>query len=389
MKTPFELHLACFLRIQALCLQYNTQLMALIEYPALKTLFNDIVKKICDARDINEAYLKNIAEAKAAALATMIDTVFGYMLRAAVKANALGDVSLEASLSFPKNYLLNCDDATVEVRASAIKDVMKNNLSVLDNLVQSDIDKMEQAIKDYKILEAMPKDSIEYRKAMGTDPIPLLTKKGDKAKKNIGKLFHSYLPEAAHLFDVAARIGKSTGQRHISLAVQFTDALTKMVLRGIKCTFTNGVDTVTKNSTVRGWVRLYSLGSGNWSFTAESSTHQSVSAQDIAVDDKHVAKFFIPLQKKSDIDPSSLTGILNILVLDKATNLPLSEVDVSVSALHFSAKTDKLGEVHKDLLPVGSYMGSVFLKDYDLLEFFFTIESGKATSLTLRMQKSF
>ena len=238
-------------------------------YPPLRLALDNHITKINAARAINQADTTNLAAIKELNLILMIEIVFKFMLRSAVQASELELPELEISLDHPITYFTATDDDTAAVRCEAIKQIMKTKLTTLTCLTAGDITDMEDAILAYNNSNKKPKEAIDNRKTKGTDEILILLNAADPTKNNIGKVFHSYLPDAADLFDKAAFIGKSTGIRHTSIALQILDSLANMPLKGVKITATNGTDTFEKLTTAKGWIRLYSLPNALWNITIE------------------------------------------------------------------------------------------------------------------------
>ena len=269
MKSPEELRFESTLKIRDLCTVYHDQLVLIEEYPPLKLALDNHILKLNDARALNMADLSNLFVNKDVVQEAVVALVFKFMLRAAVKASAIGNTELEVSLDHPLSYFTECDDATVEVRCEATKKIMKTNILLLTNILPADITAMEAALLAYHNALLSPEEAIEKRKTQGTEIITQLLNNAEPTRSNIGKLFHSYLPEAASLFDAAASTGKSTGIRHTSIALQILDSLAGMPLKGVKVTITNGSETITKYTTDRGWVRFYSLNNALWNLTIE------------------------------------------------------------------------------------------------------------------------
>jgi hypothetical protein len=256
--------------------------------------------KIETARAINMADITSYAAAKQQTQNYMVDLVYKFQLRGAVKAHELNNFDLEASLSHPKTYITVNDDAGIGVKAEEIKNILKSNKDDLTNIKDEDITLMENAIQAYNDILNAPKEAIDKRKAYGTDLINNLLNETDVPKDNIGKLIHSYFPDLVPGWDQAIKVGKSSGVRHTSIAIQFTVAGTELKLKNVKCTVTNGSETFTAKSTALGWVRFYSLITDKWTATCELETFETCTLSNIEADDYHVERHYVPLQKKPD-----------------------------------------------------------------------------------------
>jgi hypothetical protein len=297
MKTPEELRFAAMLRGRDFCNENEEALNALEEYSPLKILFDAGIVKIETARAINMASITSYAAAK---LVTQNYMVYKYQLRGAVKAHELNKFELEDSLSHPKRYITNDDDAGIGVKAEEIKNILKSNKDDLTNIKDEDITLMENAIQAYNDILSAPKEAIDNRKAYGTDRINNLLNETDVPKDNIGKLVHSYLAGLVPGWDQAIKVGKSSGVRHTSIAIQFTVAGTELKLKNVKCTISNGSVTLTAKSSALGWVRFYSLITDKWTATCELETFETYTLSNIEADDFHVERRYVPLQKKPD-----------------------------------------------------------------------------------------
>ena len=304
MKSPEELRFESTLKIRDLCITYEDILILIAEYPPLKLALDNHILKIYDARELNMADLSNLFANKDVVQEAVVAVIFKYMLRAAVKASAIGNTELEISLDHPLSYFTECDDATVEVRCEATKKIMKTNILLLTNILPANITEMEAAILAYHNALLSPEEAIEKRKTQGTELITSLLNNTEPTRNNIGKLFHSYIPEAASLFDAAALTGKSTGIRHTSIALQIHDSLAIMPLKGIKVTATNGTEIITKYTTDRGWVRLYSLPNALWNITIEYPNYITQHLPNIPSIDSKMTLLNIKLVKIQPPPPS-------------------------------------------------------------------------------------
>ena len=109
MKTPEELRFAAMLRARDFCEEKAATLNTVAEYSPLKILLDAGIAKIETARAINMADITSYAAAKLQTQIYMVDMVYMYQLRGAVKAHELNNVELENSLSHPKKYFRQND----------------------------------------------------------------------------------------------------------------------------------------------------------------------------------------------------------------------------------------------------------------------------------------
>jgi len=380
MKTIYDLRLAALIRLQILCESISALLTPIEGYTALKTALDKAIKKVTDARAINEASIKDKAQIKVQARFSMVALVTKYLGRALVKANDVHDTTLLESLTFPKNYLSAADDNIVAVRADEIKTIIKDNLTILTNILIADIVLMDNAIALYNDLESAPKDAINHRKTEGTDPIPQYLSEAEIPRDFIGKIFLSDLPEYADAYNKAIKVGKSVSVRHISAIIKYTDAETAVVLRNVQATFISGDNVYVKTSTRRGFTRFHSLGNGNYSLTSELRNYQSDIKNNIAIEDSHILKLTIPLQK------IVLTGTLEVNVKDSNGNV-LPNVKLTIANTTWNLLTNDLGIATKKDVPPAVYQGLLSLEDYKSVDFTFTMDAKRTLSLQFVMEK--
>jgi len=381
MKTSEELRYAALIRARNFCDDHHTELNTITEYAPVRTKLDAVILKIENARAINMADIKTYAAAKAQTQNFLIGLVYPFMLRSAVVAHEGGYLDLEKLLTHPKNYFLRGDDAALGVRADEIISILSTNISKLPNLLPADINKMEAASTAYIDILNAPKEAINNRKAYGTSRLNSLLNEADIHKNNIGKIIISSFAALIPGWDEAIKVGKSSGVRHTSLAIHFLIAGTNTGLKNVKCTLTNGKETIILYSTRRGWVRFYGLTSDKWNATCEIDTYDTIIKSGIDVDDKHLEKIEIKLQK------NTLPGILSLSVLDKATSKPLPGVLLSIPALSYTHVMSNNGTASFEDLDPGNYSGTLSCQGYLTLNFDFAIQASKTTSIQLYMEK--
>lgn len=275
MTKPQQLRYAALCRIDKICTDNSAVLDIYPEALIERTNLHNCILKLEKAKELALANLKPIAFNKAFRQKAMIDTVFKYMLRSSIKAGQEGEIELKVSLSISRYKVTQNRDTTIAALMEKMKDIMKNNLGILTNLDNDAITEMENAILAYNKVGNAPKKSSNKRKALGTDLTAQLLNDGDLHKANMIKLFHSYLPDQAPLIDVSSRVGKHTGIRHISIAIQVFIARTDIPLKNVKCTLTNSSDTIVHRTTQRGWAKFYSLHNSSWNITIEYPTYKT------------------------------------------------------------------------------------------------------------------
>lgn len=370
MKSTEELHLDSLHRVQTVCDNYSVELAAITEYAAERAALDDCVTRIEAARAINLANISAHASDKAEHKTIMINLIYKYMLRAAVKAHQLNNSELEVLLDYSLREITHLNDSDVLVKCEEIKEAIKSNLLILTNITAPQVVEMEAAISDYTAANDTPREAIDMRKALGTEAIRILISESDTPKNNISKLFHSYLPELAPLIDVASRIGKPMGIRYTSALLKYTDADTGVLLRNVKATATNGIETIIRYSTKLGLIHFYSLESDNWTITSEHETFEPNIQTNVGINESHIAKFEIKLQKKSLIpdDGTPLEeqkyGAVHGTVLNSVTLAPTGPGLIYINGIDEPVEIDEDSLIYKDQVKVGTYTGTVVIPGY-------------------------
>ena len=384
MLTRYELGLDSLHRIQILCDENGVVLILIPEYGPLRLKLDNKVIDIEKARSINMENIKNVAKSKEEAQADVIESVTKYMFRGAVKAFDLGRFDIETLLSYPKSYFLKLDDATVAVKCEEVKNVLETHILILTNITAGNITEMEDALETYNDILYKPKHAREKRQTEGTEKLDTLFAEAVPLRTNMGRLFYSHLPAKTAAFDAANYIGKSLGRRSLSLVNHYTDKETGVALRNVRTTITNGVKTIVKYSTKLGYTRFYSLDADNWTMISEHETFDSDTKTSIGIDNKHIERFNIKLQKKPlSADPSPIpvpdatTGTLASSVFIKSTGLPQPNVQIMIPSLNYVSNTDENGEDHLDEIMPGTYLGIIYLAGYFSIPFQIVIVAGQ------------
>jgi hypothetical protein len=376
-------------RVKDFMVANDTALSTMPLYADEKNKFDDGMTRLDAALQLQTKQTDVITENKAALKMEMAEIIHEFALRCSVQAHQLGDSELALALGKPLSYLLKSVDTRAFKRATEQKELMKNNISTLTVIAAVDIAKMEAVIAAFTLIKDRAREEIRHIKAEGTDLIKSTLNELDFYKDNIGKLIHSFLPELSAYWDAEARVGLPSGRRHLSIAMHFSDADNKAHLRNVISTASDGITTVVRKSTYRGWVRFYSLESGNWTVTSERKTYETDLQVNVLVDEGVCSRFNIAMKKKNnEIEPEVKTGILDMLVYDKDTGNPLAGVKYSMPALMIVDTTDEDGEGYEDLLDPGTYTGSLYMEGYKDLPFTFAIKAGETTTLQLKMEKT-
>lgn len=91
-------------------------------------------------------------------------------------------------------------------------------------------------------------------------------------------------------------------------------------------------------------------------------------------------------RKTTEVDLETTTGILELLVFDKSTAMPLPNVKLVVAALNLVTNTDEDGETYSDKLIPGKYQGKLFCDGYKTIDIEIIIEAGKSCTKQFLME---
>jgi hypothetical protein len=272
---------------------------ALSVIPDYDIFSNELVVNLAFVEDCMHQQAEDItviAPDKAEHKIAMGEKVIKYAMRGATKAHQLGNLQLEAGLSHAVSYIIFAGDDLAESRAFDMKELMKNNLSILTNLEDANIEEMEEAITQFKTLKPLPKEGIEKKKSKGTDPLPGWLTKLDDDMTQMGKLIHSYLPDLAPTWDNYVKKGEPKGKRKLSVVVRYKDNNTGVNLRKVKVTFQKGDLVVEKKSTRLGYARMYGAEEGNWKITAEYAGYETDVKTDVGISENKIVRMEVKLK---------------------------------------------------------------------------------------------
>jgi hypothetical protein len=367
----------------------DTELKTSPLYIPLKTLLDNKMNLIVVAKQKQFEQTGYITGDKGYHKNLVGETIWKFANRGSSQAFVLNKPDLAAALDKPLGFILRGKGGDVLGKATDLYNLMKQNESILTEIKVADFTEMEDVLKDYNDILNAPKEEIKEKKTEGTDPIPGLLDEVDVIKNHIGKMIQSYF---AHLYSKwveIIKVGSPMGVRKLVLVALFTDETTKVELRRIKVTMAKGENTFVKYSSKKGYVRFYSLENGNYALTAEHNEYKTFSKADIGIDENHIEKLEVKLQlnEVSDSDTDTTTGILSLIVYDKETGEPLAGVINSIPALNHSNTTDEDGEDYADGADPGDYQGTLFCEGKKPLNYTFTSEAGKTTTLKLYMEK--
>ena len=279
--------------------EHADELSDIEEYAPFKETFDATLVAVENALHQQAVDTSVVAPDKEEQKLAMGEVVIKYALRAAPKAQLLDKPQLEAGLSHPLTYIVMANADLAEARAFEMKELMKNNLSILTNIKDEDITEMEAEIQKFKDIKPVPKEKIETKKSLGTDPLPGLLKILNNCMKQMGMLIHSYLPQLATEWDNFVKKGAPLGRRHLSIVVRYLDSVTGVNLRNVNVTLTKGDLNLVKKSTILGYVRAYSMEEGNWKITAQYEGYEDDVRNNIGISETNIVRLEVRLVKKS------------------------------------------------------------------------------------------
>ena len=390
MKTTDELIIAACYRLSDLGDVYDTQLTPIHEAVAVRSLLADGLLKVEAAKALNLSSTKAVTYNKEFLQKVMVLCIFKFVERSAVMANITPNCEeLFKSLDIKITTITDIKDSQIGTRCMELFNIMKKNAAILTNIKPADFTQMLGTITDYTAVLAAPREAIKTRKGFGTDLVHGFVLDCQVQMNNLVKIFHSYLPDAAHAADVDAKIGSSPSKRHTSIAVHYSASDTEVPLQNVKTTVTNGIETFIKYSTVNGWSRFYSLTTDNWNITSERETYMPDTQKDVGVDKKHLAKFRIVLTKidpDGGTDPDATTGSLTLIAYIKSTQAPAAGAQNSIQSENYVGTTDEDGEDYFDGRKPGPLQGVVYLENFIPVPYTVDIKAGENVVIKIYLE---
>ena len=226
----------------------------------------------------------------------MVSTIMTFADKGYVQAGILGLSELAKSLDITSTYLYGKSDEDAKINCTNIKNIIKTNIAELDEVTAADVVTMESIITKFSDYQVMPAKKISIRKSEGTEQINVLINVLDEDRKKLTKIVSGYTPEKLDAYLEIIKIGKPEGIRKLALRVKYTDVDTHVPVTKVKVTLTNGMQTIVKYTTKKGFVSFYSVPTGTWKVTAEHPLYQKDVIEKIGIDEKHVERFTVALR---------------------------------------------------------------------------------------------
>ncbi len=270
------------------------------EFVLLLVIFTDLLTKLEEARLVQAADISIYKPDKKLQKIIMAAIVIKYAKLGAAKAYLLHNVELKKALDKVVSFISHADDDLAVDRATTLMKTMKDNLTILTNIVQANIDEMVAAIKAFKEIKPVPIDKIRERKAQGTDPIPQLCIDMEECKKQMGNIIESAFNSLFETWKAKVKIGTAPGTKHLSLSVQYIDEANGARLRGVNATLVSNAQPLQMKSTKYGYVKGYGLPEGNYTLTSELNGYQPDTKTNLLIRDKKLLKIIIKLKKPAE-----------------------------------------------------------------------------------------
>ncbi|MEI8204522.1 MAG: hypothetical protein WCH34_15985 [Bacteroidota bacterium] len=338
--------------VGAFMVLYDTQLQLILIYNTEKDLFVALMT-LMDLALLKESEdIKEIAKNKALTKSAMITIMRPYVFAASVQANQLHKFELENSLKSQFAALSKADDNKAFNIATDIKILLETNLPTLTILTSANISTIGMGITAFGTIQNRPKQAIENKSAQTTAVIPGLLAQLTESKIRIGNLVEFGAPALLAEFKKAARVGKPTGRRHVSLYIKFVFGVDKIPVKGIKCTIVSGDISHIKKSTARGIIQFHSLANAPWQITAESKIYNTI-IEEVVTNDKKIIRLIIQLHK---INP---TGDLLIIPLNKNTGDPMPNLHLAIPSINLTLDAGQNTQIVGTDIPVGNYDGTL------------------------------
>jgi len=226
----------------------------------------------------------------------MVSTILMYADRGCVQAVVVNLPEIAKSLDITSTYLYGKGDEDAKINCTNIKNILKDNIGVLDQVTAADVVTMEKIITKFSDYQVLPAKKISIRKSDGTDQIKILMDALDDDRKMLTKIVSGYTQEKLDGYFEMIKIGKPEGVRKLSLRMNFSDLDTHVPVSRVKVTLTNGEQTIVKYSTRFGAVSFYSVPIGSWKATAEHKLYQKYETEKMGIDDKHVERVAVVLR---------------------------------------------------------------------------------------------
>ncbi|MEI6854312.1 MAG: carboxypeptidase-like regulatory domain-containing protein [Bacteroidota bacterium] len=362
----------------------DAALILITLYAAIKSRFLSNMVLLNEAILKQAAEIKMFASSKKAAKIKMAELIIKFAGRARLQAKSLDKIALAMSLDKKISFISRASADDALTRAKELLKIMSDNSTLLTVLIPDDFTDMQKKIDNYRDLVFMPKSEIKKRKTEGTQRIAEIQKDIETDKEDIGTLVRSYLPDLYATYEEAAKIGKPSGTRHTSMVLHVVDSESGADLRYVRCNVTTGIVSYNRKTTVKGYVRLYSLVNALWNVTAEFPGYETFIQEKVGTDKFKIVTLEIRLKKKpmSEIK----TGSFVITALNEKTGQPMSGLKLKLNQSVKEYVSNSQGEFSESAMICGDCEGTITGEGVETENVIFTVNEGMTTELTFMME---
>lgn len=203
--------------------KFATELTTIDEYAEEQTIFDTSYGKIKAAVMNQQAKAGASNEAVELAKKAMASVTIKYALRGKVKAKQIGNTTVANKLDIAESTILRATKTEAVEIAAEIKTVLNDNIAALTNITAGNITEIGGKITAYDEMKDDPIESVQTKKATGTDILPEEFDKADEANENKLGLVQSYFgesnPTMVDEMELALKI-INTGIRHTPVDIK-------------------------------------------------------------------------------------------------------------------------------------------------------------------------
>jgi hypothetical protein len=212
-------------RVKTFNTEEATQLATIPGYADEQAEFNELMERLDKAAALQQQDTTGITVSKDALRVTMAKTMVKYAKRGVVKANRAGNTGLSQGIDHPEKYYTIGSADTAISRATAVRDVIKNNLATLNNITVEEVKEMTDAITAFANKKDTPTTTNQTKKILGTNQIIKLLDKLDIVIDHMNYLIDSYFEGTtlAEKFDAACKL-ILLGTRNNTVILNIDDA---------------------------------------------------------------------------------------------------------------------------------------------------------------------
>jgi len=275
----------------------NAEYSAITLYPAVKSKYDSKLAEIDAALGVMDIDVHSITSTKDELKLIMGNLTLKYVNIGFLDADSNDKHELAKSLDVALYAITDLPDEEAKVKATYLKDLLKDNIADLEDITPADIVSIEKAISLFALKQTEPEEKISFKKVEGTGKVLQLLNELNEIRKKLGKLIQAYTPANYELWKNTTKVGKAMGSRKQSMVLLYKDLDTKVPLYKVKATITNGEETIVKYSSKKGRIVFYTLPSGNWKLISELPCYAKEENTKIGIDADHIERITIILRQ--------------------------------------------------------------------------------------------